>query len=196
MGFGGAAFACRTDTFGRLELHGDLSDVDGHRVRQRFANRQTVVLQLRTLQNDCRVHVHDVKSGLRGEIARMTEELQAIAIFPSWIGVWEMHADIPCGNRPQDRVSEGVREDICVRVSGESKLRRNGDATENQRTAGGDAMNVPTLSDTSVSDATVSDARRQWRAVSCSKKSRARSISLGRVILILRSLPRTTLIST
>ena len=97
----------------------------------------------------------------------------------------------PGGNGAENRVGDGVRENVGVGMPGESELRRNRDAAENQRTAGGDAVNVPALPDTGMSD-----ARRQRRAVSCSKNSRARSISLGRVILMLRSLPRTTLIST
>ncbi len=82
-------------------------------------------------------------------------------------------------------------ENIGIGMAFETELGRNRDAAQNQRTPGRDAVHVPALA-----DAEVITEQAQRRAVSCSKKSRARSISLGRVILILRSLPSTTLIST
>ncbi len=97
-----------------------------------------------------------------------------------------MHPDVARRDGAENRVGDGMGENIRVGMSGETEIRWNRDPAENESTAGGDSVNVPTLSDTQC----------QRRVVSCSKKSLATSISLGRVILILRSLPRITLIST
>ncbi len=169
-----------------MNLTETTSHVETHGLRQRFADRKPEILQLRPLENDGRIHVDDLKTRLRREIAGMLEKLKTVAAFPARIGIREMHPDIACRDRAQNRIGDGMRENIGIGMALKPELGWNRDAAQNQRPPRGNAVNVPALP----------DSRIQRRAVSCSKNSRARSISLGRVILMLRSLPSTTLIST
>ena len=77
----------------------------------------------------------------------MPQELETVAAFPARIGVGEMHSDVSRRDGAENRVGDGVRENVRVGMPGETELGWNGDTAEDQRTSGGDAMNVPALSD-------------------------------------------------
>ncbi len=97
----------------------------------------------------------------------------------------------PKRERAQQRIGDGVRKNIGVGVALQAKFGRNRDAAQNHRPAGCDAMNVPALADSKLAQR--SDAR---AVISSARNNRARSMSDGLVIFILRSLPGTTLTST
>src|SRR5580698_5004867 len=117
----------------------------------------------------------------------MPEELQAPDRLPLRISIGEMHADITQRRRAQNRVGDGMRQHIGIRVPVEAKLARNENAAQDERSFGRGAMNIPPQSGSIV--------RHAGFTVSCSWNSRARSISPGRVILIFLSDPSTTLTS-
>src|SRR5271170_2130145 len=108
-----------------------------------------------------------------------------------------MHTDIAQRRRAEQSVRYGMQKDIGVRVTFEAELAGDGDSAENQRTARSESMDVPAEAHAG-NDAgndrgndTGHDA-----ASSSARNRRARSISVGRVILMFRSLPCTTLTST
>ena len=83
-----------------------------------------------------------------------------------------------------------MRKNVGIRVSFEPELTGNGDSAEDQRAARRDTMDIPALADSDkTQDGTLA-------AISSARNSRARSISDGLVILMLRSLPEITLTST
>ena len=124
------------------------------------------------------------------QFQRVLQELQAIGILPARIGIGEVHADVAERERAQQRIRDGVRQHIGVRVAFQAELGWNRNAAQDQRPAGSDAMNVPALPDSQV---TQDDTR---AVISSARNRRARSMSDGLVILMLRSLPGTTLTST
>src|SRR5215472_3442674 len=140
-----------------------------------------MVLQFRALENHSGIYVRDTVPGLGGERARVLEKPQAARALPARIRVREMHADVACGYGSENRVGDGMRKNVCVRVAFEAEFGRYRHSAEDQGSSGDDSMRIPALAD-------ANSGGHQRRAASCSKKRRARSISLGRVILILRSL--------
>ena len=83
-----------------------------------------------------------------------------------------------------------MRKNVGIRVPFEPELTGNGDSAEDQRPAKRDTMDIPALADSDkTQDGTLA-------AISSARNSRARSISDGLVILMLRSLPEITLTST
>src|SRR5689334_17878572 len=106
-----------------------------------------------------------------------------------------MHPDVAERGRAQYRVGDRVRQHVSVGVPLETEFALNPDASEDQRTSRSDAVDIPPLPDP---DRAHSGA--PWvvvrRAISSRRKRCARSMSVGLVILMLRSLPGTTLTST
>ncbi len=83
-----------------------------------------------------------------GEIAGVFQELKAVAALPSRIRVGEVHSYITGGDSAQNGIRYGMRKNIRVGVPLQPKVGRDGNAAENQRPPGSDAMNVPALADT------------------------------------------------
>ncbi len=61
---------------------------------QRFADRQTVIFQLRPLQDHGGIYVYDPVARLPNQPGRMREKPSAIRAFPLRVGIREVHADI------------------------------------------------------------------------------------------------------
>src|SRR5579885_3107754 len=101
-----------------------------------------------------------------------------------------MHADVAQSGSSQDRIGDGVGKNIGIGVAFQTQFRRNGDASQDERAAGSQPVNIPAQAGSDFAQERTSPAICSW------KKRRARSISLGLVILMLRSLPSTTLTST
>src|SRR6185437_16134212 len=97
--------------------------------------------------------------------------------------------DIAEGGGPEQRVGDGMKQHVRVGMPFQAELRWNGQAANDERLARHGAMNVPAKARPVFSQ----DATRP--AVSLARIRRANSISDGFVILMLRSLPATTLTS-
>ena len=97
--------------------------------------------------------------------------MQAAGAFPARVGIGEMHADIAERDGPEQSVGDGVGQHIGVRVAFQSEVARDGDAAQDQRPAGYDAMDIPTLAHAALT---------QWAtpaASSSARNSLAKSIS-------------------
>src|SRR5579872_4068519 len=149
-----------------------------------------MVLQLGTLEDHGGIHVDDLEpSGFR-QLSGVAEEDETVAAFPTRVGVGEMHSDIAQCGRAQNGIGDGVRQHVRVRVAFQSEFAGDGDSAQNQRAAGGDAVDVPTEPGANLTQAELSLARSSCR------KACASTMSPGLVILIFRSLPGTTVTST
>ena len=82
-----------------------------------------------------------------------------------------------------------------VGMAVETEFGRNQNAAQDQRPARRDSMHIPALPDSEIGDAGIPQEETR-AAISSARNRRARSISEGLVILILRSLPMITLTST
>ena len=136
----------RPHALGRLKLNRNLRDIQTHCASERFANRQPVILQLRTLQNHGRIDMGNGKSLHRGQIANMLEELKAVGALPSRIGIRKMHPDIPLRDRPQNGVRNRMREDVGIRMAVEAERMRYFHAAEHELSALDEPMDIVTYS--------------------------------------------------
>src|SRR5699024_1479008 len=101
--------------------------------------------------------------------------------FPLRIGVGEMHADVTQSGSTQHCIGHRVQKNVSVGVPIESKVGRDGHASDGQWAARSDAVDVPAQAGAKL--ALTHEA--VCRSASSERKSRASSISVGRVILIL-----------
>src|SRR5436305_9476745 len=101
-----------------------------------------------------------------------------------------MHADIAQRGRAQNGIGDGMRQHVRVGMAFQPEFARHGDAAQNQRSARSNPVNIPSQAGSdfaqSAASLEISSRRNRW----------ARSISVGLVILMLRSLPMTTVTST
>src|SRR5689334_25361443 len=101
----------------------------------------------------------------------------------------EVHPDIPQRGGSQDGVRNRVGEHIGIGVAFQPEFAGHGDAAQNHRPAGGNSVYIPAQARPDLAQERAlrdSSRRNRW----------ASSMSVGLVILILRSLPGTTLTST
>src|SRR5277367_2158610 len=73
----------------------------------------------------------------------MAQELETIGILPFRIAVREMHSDIAQAASSQNRVSDGVAQDVGVGMSVEAEVGRNLNASQDQLSSANNAMAVP-----------------------------------------------------
>src|SRR5262249_47473207 len=136
---GGAAFADRADLFRCLELDADAVELDSERMRDPFADRAAVVLQLRALEDDGGIDVDDRVAELERKLFRVAQEDERIASFPARVGIGEMHADIAEGGGAENGIGDGVGQHVGVGVSGEPGFIGDGEAAETEGSAGFEA---------------------------------------------------------
>ena len=107
----------------------------------------------------------------------------------------KVHADVAQRRRAQQRVGDGVRKNIGVGVALQAEFAGDGDASQNQRAARRKAMRIPAQAGANFTHSNPIAHDAVSPASSSPRNSRASSMSEGLVILMLRSLPWTTLTS-
>src|ERR1039458_8972702 len=194
---GRTAFSNRPHFLGRLELHGDSVFLQSQRLGQPLPDCVAEILQFRPLQDHRRIHVYDPKTLFLRQVFGAPQEHQAVAAVPLGVGIGKMHPNIAQGGRAQNGVGNRVGQDVGIRVSLQAQLEGHRNSAQDQRSAGGETVYVPPepRADFAQSPASLTVSARA-RPVSSWKNKRARSISPSLVILMLRSLPSTTLTST
>src|SRR5713226_1046043 len=118
----------------------------------------------------------------------MGQKLCAVRAFPLRIGIRKVHPDVAQRRRAQQCIRDRVRKNIGVGVALQTKIGSHRDTAENERAPRGETMNVPAQPGP--------DHDAVSPASSSARNNLARSMSVGFVILRLRSLPCTTLTST
>ena len=92
--------------------------------RQLFANRQTVILELGSLQNYSGIDVNNRVPLRLGQFLGVAQEHQAVAALPSRIGIGKVHADIAQRGRAEDGVGNGMSEHVGVGVAFQAEFAR------------------------------------------------------------------------
>jgi len=113
-------------------------DVDFH-----FLN---VWKNLRRLRNYCGIHVHQFPAAHRDQPRGFVKEHPAGRAFPARVRVREEMANIGLTQRSQNRVADGVHQDIGIGVSVESLRMWDFDSPENQLSPRDESVNVVTYS--------------------------------------------------
>ena len=99
--------------------------------------------------------------------------------FPFRIGVGKQPADVAGAGGAEDRVRDGVTDDVGVRMAVETELERNRDAGEDQRAAGDQTMQVVAVADSD--QATALEAGRSPNGLSLRQILRRRDLHVARV---------------
>jgi two-component system nitrogen regulation sensor histidine kinase GlnL len=99
------------------------------------------------LEDDGRVDTQDPTAAGREQAGGLGEEDAGVDILPTRIGRREVAADVPFADGAQDRIDNGVGEDVAVRVR--DRAHRGGDvyAADSQPAAGFQAVNVEAFAD-------------------------------------------------
>src|SRR5260370_38459376 len=88
--------------------------------------------QLWPLTDDNRVEMRDAKPPLVKQFARVLEEKQARSAFPLRIRVRKMRADVAEPGSSQQRVAQGVAQDVAIGMSDRAFVERHMDPAEDQ----------------------------------------------------------------
>ncbi len=138
--------------------------------------------QLRLLGENVRVDVFDAEAALPEKIRGSSKKLQARHSFVLRIRIGKQFSDIAETSSTQQGIDNRVTQHVAVGMCNKTPVVRNFHTAESQMRSRTQPMQIEAQSDSELHE----DARSSWR------KNRASARSPGRVILILRSEPRTT----
>lgn len=130
------------EAFARLGFDADLLRLNAERGGKLLPHARNVRGQLGALEADRGVDVHDGISGLLEQTARVAKEKKARSVSPFRRRVRKVPANIPQRGRPQERVADGVREHVTVRVADRALVEGDSHAAENQLSARGETMQI------------------------------------------------------
>jgi hypothetical protein len=92
--------------------------------------------------DDLAVRLGQGETTLADEIMRRPEQLHGVRVLPPRVGVGKELADVAGAGGAEDRIGEGVRHRVGIRVPDEAVGVRHGDATEDERAPRDEAMGV------------------------------------------------------
>src|SRR5262249_14849232 len=141
--------------------------------------------EFRTLREDIRIDIADLVPFLSNEICGLEQKLQTRDSFVPIVCVGKHFTDIAETTRSKQRIRDGVAQDVAIGVANQTLLMWNLDASEHQRRGRSQSMDVVANPDPEFQVVTCAPA------VSSARNARASVRSLGLVILMLRSDPRT-----
>jgi hypothetical protein len=98
----------------RLGFDIDRLELDSQQSRQVRANRRLVRAKLRFLSMDDQIAIDGPKSGSVNLVDDLRQEAGAIESGPLWIGIGIMFPNIAQAGCPQQRISHGVANHVCV----------------------------------------------------------------------------------
>ena len=98
--------------------------------------------ELRLLDHERAVDVDDAEPRVGDERDNLREQRHRVGVAPALVGVGKVLTDIAEPRRAEQRVGDGVREDVRVGVARETELVLDLDPSEDETTARGEAMRV------------------------------------------------------
>ena len=147
LGADGHALADSVHAFAGLGFDADLFQFDSQGCGELFPHGGNVGGELGALKFDRGVNVGDRISGPGKELPSLTEKQQARGVAPAGGRVGKVAADITQRRGAQQRVADGVREGIAVRVPHRTFVEGNPHAAQNQPASRGKAVDVAASSD-------------------------------------------------
>ena len=129
-------YMVEAEAFGRLRFDAHLAGFDSQQPGHAFAEFAGDGDNLRLGHDEHGVDVDDLETRGRDLFQRGLQEDAGGRALPAWIAGREEGADIAGGDRAQQRIGDGVQEDVAVGVAGEALGVRDGQAANHQRHAG------------------------------------------------------------
>src|SRR5260370_41767062 len=120
------------------------------------ANHASMRADLRRRQDQTGIHVGDGISSLTHAFQGLAEKDYRVRILPLRVGWGKQRSDIGCGHGSEQRVSDGVEQDIPIGVSAKSQAMGELDAANFQRNSGTELVGVES----------VAQANRKFRVLS------------------------------
>ena len=130
------------DLLVRFTFDADGGHVDADRLREIRAHGGNVRRQLRALGDDDGIDVRDRVACGADDRDRAFQQLDAVRAFPFRICVGKVLPDIAGGCRAENCVGHRMTQHVRVRVARKAGLVRNSHASNNERPAGFEAMQV------------------------------------------------------
>ena len=106
--------------------------------------------ELRTLGQQCGIDVFDPEAGIPDQCGDMGEQISAGGSGKALVGIREPQSDVPERGRAEQGIHNGVQQDIGIRMAEQSLFKRNGNASENQRTSLDEPMDVVSVTYTHI----------------------------------------------
>src|ERR1700678_747670 len=98
-------------------------------------------------ENESAIDVADLVAGLVDQLQRLLDEDGRICAFPLGIAGREIGSDVAGGNGAEQRVGDGMQQDVTIRMTGKSSVMRDGETADFERDAVFELVGVPTVAD-------------------------------------------------
>jgi hypothetical protein len=129
------------------------------RLGEHFAHLGEMRAKLRALKDHNGVDMLDGKPPFVKKLANVFEKVKAVRAFPFGIAIREMRANVAEAGRAEERIANGVREDVAIGMPDRPLAEGNYDAADDEIAASGEAMQVVANSAAKAHDLLDSD----WR---------------------------------
>jgi hypothetical protein len=159
MGGDGFAAANGVDAFVGFGFEVNSFRGKAQRFGEHFAHLGEMRAKLRALKDHNGVDVLDGKVPFVKKLANVFEKVKAVRAFPLGIAIWEMRANVAEAGGAEERIANGVREDVAVGMPDRPFAEGNYDAADDEIAASGEAMQVVANSAAKAHDLLGSD----WR---------------------------------
>ena len=94
-----------------------------------------------------RIQIAELPAAFAHERGNVTQQRDAVRALVARVGIRKMLADVTERERAEQGIHDGVREHIRVRVTVQTKLKRNVHTADDARSAGDQSVYVVTVSD-------------------------------------------------
>jgi hypothetical protein len=138
----GLVAAKRINLLVRLSFDAHCGDVDANRAGQIRAHRADVGQQLWPFGNDDGVNVDDAVSRVADDVDGALEQRDAVRVFPPWIDVGKMLADVAGRRRSENRIGDGMAQHIRIRMSGQAGVMGDVDTADDEPLSALEAMEI------------------------------------------------------
>ena len=103
--------------------------------------------ELGRLREHGRIQIAELPAALAHERGNVPQQRNAVRALVARVGIWKMLADVTERERAEQGIHDGMREHIRVRVTVQTKLKRNVHTADDARSAGDQSVYVVTVSD-------------------------------------------------
>ena len=103
--------------------------------------------ELGRLREHGRIQIAELPAALAHERGNVPQQRNAVRALVARVGIRKMFADITERERTEQGIHDGVREHVRVRVTVQTKLKRNVHTADDARSAGDQSVYVVTMSD-------------------------------------------------
>ena len=112
-----------------------------------LAHLQNVRRELGRLCEYGRIQIAELPAAFAHERGNVTQQRDAVRALVARVGIRKMLADVTERERAEQGIHDGMREHIRVRVTVQTKLKRNVHTADDARSAGDQSVYVVTVSD-------------------------------------------------